>query len=100
MFGDCLDLEVLEQIRAILLGDVNDTERAVVAPSLQYLREETLDTPTMSGQCRVEKHQPRGVLLESGSGHSHISTSIVVLKGEDLALCQESLKCLPNPLGS
>jgi hypothetical protein len=57
-----LDLEVLQQVRALLLRDADDLERPVVAPSLQHLGKEPLHTSTMSGQCRVEEDQP-GLLL-------------------------------------
>ena len=70
---DGLDLEALQQVGALLLRDADDLERAVVAPALQHLREEALDTPTMARQCRVEKHEPGCLLLESRCGHCHFA---------------------------
>ena len=54
-----LDLEVLEQIRALFLGDMDDVERAVVPAPLQYLGEKPFDAPTMAGQRRVKEDQAR-----------------------------------------
>ena len=76
-----LDLEVLEQIRALFLGDMDDVERPVVPSPLQNLSEEPLDAPTMAGQCRVKEDQPGLVYGLRGQ-----SEPPIVLKGEDLAL--------------
>jgi L-threonylcarbamoyladenylate synthase len=59
-------VEVLEQVGAVLLRDAHHLERSVVAPPLQHLREEPLDTSTMPGQCRVKEDQPRQLLLQGG----------------------------------
>src|SRR5215212_10456637 len=52
-----LDPEVLEEIRTLFLGHADDLERPVVAATLENLREEPLDTPTMAGQCRMEEDE-------------------------------------------
>src|SRR3954449_6035002 len=64
--GHRVDLEVLEQVRTVLLGDAHELERPMVAPSLQDLREKALDTPAMPGQRRVKEDQPRLMLLQRG----------------------------------
>ena len=42
-----LDLEMLQQVRPLLLGDTHELERPVIPPPLKNLREEALNTPTM-----------------------------------------------------
>jgi hypothetical protein len=79
-----LDSEALEQVGAFLLRDSHERESAVVAATLQHLREESLDTPTMAGQCRVEEDKPR-LWLYGWADRRHVAPP-VVQKGEDLAL--------------
>jgi hypothetical protein len=45
-----LDLEMLEEVGALLLGDAHHLERPVVPAPLQHLREEALDASTMPRQ--------------------------------------------------
>src|SRR5690349_966474 len=59
---DGVDVEALEQIRALFFGDPHHLERAMVAPTLQHLRQESLHTPTIARECRVEEDKP-GLLL-------------------------------------
>jgi len=74
---------MVEEIGPFLLGDADDLERAMVAPPLQYLRQESLNPPTMPGQRRMEENEPR-LWLESRAGRCH--THLHNQKGEDLAL--------------
>src|SRR5262245_42589147 len=55
----CLDLEVRQQIRPLLLRHTHDLECPVIAAALEHLREETLDPPAMPGQARMEEDKPR-----------------------------------------
>src|SRR5262245_35288094 len=79
-----LDAEPLQQVRALLLRDPHDMERAMVPAALQHLRQEALDPPTMAGQCRVEEDEPR-LLYQGWASRCHVAPP-VVQKGEDLAL--------------
>ena len=53
------DGEALHEVRALVGTHDDELERAVVAPALQYLREEALDTPAVSGVRRREENETR-----------------------------------------
>jgi len=53
------DAEALDEVRALLLVDPIELERAVVAPALEDLSEEPVDAPAGAGRWRIEKDQTR-----------------------------------------
>ena len=57
--GQCPDAEALDEIGPRLVVDAVELEGAVVAPALEHLGQEPLDTPARAGDGRVEEDESR-----------------------------------------